>query len=182
MLKTSFPVRAGVKTARTPPVPATITCYWDNSRTRCRRHPWWEDLRAALAPLDQEPTVYLHGDIKSEHLLVDGETVHIVDWEASARGPAARDHAEIMFHLVRDLVYADIGPQRLPGDAIGRVPVTGAVFAWRVVQWLDRRRPGDIETMSLDDLQQLAHAPNSADAVQRLGRFIARSRSYGIPR
>lgn len=40
----------------------------------------------------------------------------------------------------------------------------------------------DIETMSLDDLQQLAHAPNSADAVQRLGRFIARSRSYGIPR
>jgi hypothetical protein len=108
---------------------------------RCRRQPRWDDLRAALAPLDQEPTVYLHGDIKSEHLLVDGGTVHIVDWEASARGPAARDHAEIMFHLVRDLVYADIGPQRLPGDAIGRVPVTGAVLAWRVVKWLDRRRP-----------------------------------------
>jgi hypothetical protein len=149
---------------------------------RCRRQPWWEDLHAALAPLDQEPTIYLHGDIKPEHLLVDGETVHIVDWEASARGPAACDHADIMFHLVRDLVYADVDPQRLPADVIGRVPVAGAVLAWRVVQWLDRRRPGDIGTLSPDDLQRLAHTPNSADAVQTLGRFIARSRCYGIPR
>lgn len=151
---------------------------------RCRQQPWWKVLYAELAPLDEQPTVYLHGDIKPEHLLVDDETVHIVDWEASARGPAVCDHADIMFHLVRDLVYAegDVDSQRLPVDVLSQVPVVGPVLAWRVVRWLDRRRLGDIEILSPDILHRLADTPTPTDAVRALGSFVTRCRDHGVPR
>ncbi|PLW65689.1 phosphotransferase [Streptomyces sp. SCUT-3] len=149
---------------------------------RCREQPWWEDLNGHLHQIDQLPTVYLHGDIKPDHLLVDGETLHVVDWEASSRGPAACDHADIVFHLVRDLAYSAVGLRDLPADAIGRVPSVGPILAWRIALWLDRRRPQDIDALSSSDLNQLAHAPAGADAVLAVGRVVAACRNRGTPR
>ncbi|SFC61555.1 aminoglycoside phosphotransferase family protein [Streptomyces aidingensis] len=148
----------------------------------CRRQPWWEELASMLAPLDDDSTVYLHGDIKPEHLLVDGKAVHVVDWEASARGPAACDHADTMFHLVRDLAYAGVGPQRMPLDLIGQVPVAGPVIAWRVVRWLDRRRQGDIGLLTQRDLRSLAETSTPAEAAHALARLITALRADGVPR
>lgn len=109
-------------------------------------------MHAALAPRPRANSEF-HEDIQPEHLVVEEKTVHIIGWKASAQGSVACDRADIMFHLARDLVYTDVDPQRLPADVIGRVPVSGAVLAWRAVQWLDGRRPCDIETLSPDDLQ-----------------------------
>ncbi|MFG3304694.1 aminoglycoside phosphotransferase family protein [Streptomyces wuyuanensis] len=150
--------------------------------TRCSSQSWWSDLRAALAPLDDLPTVHLHGDIKPEHLLVAGEEVHVLDWEASARGPAACDYADVVFHLVRDLVYGGQVPQHLPADIVGSVPVDGPVLAWRTVLWLDRRRPDDIGAMSRRGLVSLADERIPTHTVQTLARLIAGLRAVGVPR
>jgi aminoglycoside phosphotransferase (APT) family kinase protein len=149
---------------------------------RCHEQPWWEDLNRLLGQVDQMPTVYLHGDIKPEHLLVDGEMVHVVDWEASFRGPAACDHADIVFHLVRDLLYSAVDLRHLPVDAIGQIPLAGPVLAWRVALWLDRRRPQDLGGLSPYDLHRLADAPTGTDAVLAVGHVIAACRNRGTPR
>jgi Phosphotransferase enzyme family len=149
---------------------------------RCRRQPWWQGFYAVLAALDREPTVYLHGDIKPEHLLIDGARVHVVDWEASARGPAACDYADIMFHLVRDLVYARTPQKRIPLDVIGQVPVFGPVVAWRLVLWLDRRRPEDLHSLAQHDIHRLSRTSTPAEAARELGGLIAEFRSNGVPR
>jgi hypothetical protein len=115
-------------------------------------------------------------------LLAEGENVHVLDWEASARGPAVCDHADGMFHLVRDLIYAGMAPQHLPVDVISRVPATGSVLAWRVVQWLDRRCPRNINELSLREFHRIALASTSTEAVRALGRLIALLRAVGVPR
>jgi aminoglycoside phosphotransferase (APT) family kinase protein len=150
--------------------------------SRCRQQPWWNALQSMLTPLDGLPTVHLHGDIKPEHFLAEGENVHVLDWEASARGPAVCDHADGMFHLVRDLIYAGMAPQHLPVDVISRVPATGSVLAWRVVQWLDRRCPRNINELSLREFHRIALASTSTEAVRALGRLIALLRAVGVPR
>ncbi|RBM22520.1 aminoglycoside phosphotransferase family protein [Streptomyces sp. PT12] len=149
---------------------------------RCRRQPWWQDFHAMLAALDPEPTVYLHGDIKPEHLLIDGARVHVVDWEASARGPAVCDYADIMFHLVRDLVYLGAPRQRLPLDVIGQVPAFGPVVAWRLVLWLDRRRPEDLHSLAAHDIHRLSRTSTPVEAARELGGLIAEFRGNGVPR
>lgn len=149
---------------------------------RCRCQLWWQDFHAMLAALDPEPTVYLHGDIKPEHLLIDGARIHVVDWEASARGPAPCDYADIMFHLVRDLVYAGTPQQHLPLDVLSQVPAFGPVVAWRLALWLDRRRPEDIHALAPHDVYRLSRTSTPADAARELGGLIAEFRRHGVTR
>jgi aminoglycoside phosphotransferase (APT) family kinase protein len=147
--------------------------------TRCRSASWWPALREALAALDDEECVHLHGDIKPEHFLASGRMISVVDWEAAARGPAVCDHADAVFHVVRDLVYAHITP--LPVDVIGRLPVTGPVAAWRLLRWLDRRRSDDLSLISYEELRDLMSAAEPTDVVRHLARLVTALRNAGVP-
>ncbi|MFJ5105442.1 aminoglycoside phosphotransferase family protein [Streptomyces sp. NPDC088554] len=154
----------------------------DQFSSRCRQLPWWPDLEAALKPCNELPTVHLHGDLKPEHLLFDGDQLHIVDWEASGRGPAVSDHADVVFHLIRDLIYASVEPPRLPTGTVSQLRATGAILAWRIALWLDRRRFGDIHLVSAHDLYQLAAKDDLAAACGQLARIVAHLRAAGVPR
>ncbi|UZX22764.1 phosphotransferase family protein [Streptomyces tanashiensis] len=149
---------------------------------RCRLLPWWADLAELLAPIDAHPVVLLHGDLKPEHLLVDGDRIHVVDWEASGRGPAVADHADVAFHLARDLIYGDLPYRRLPEDVVRRLVLSGSVLAWRLLLWLDRRRPEDITLVPPGLIRQLA-APNRPIATWALlAQTISSLRARGVPR
>ncbi|WP_327431393.1 aminoglycoside phosphotransferase family protein [Streptomyces sp. NBC_01236] len=154
----------------------------DQFSARCPQLVWWPDLEAALKPCNELPTVYLHCDLKPEHLLFDGDQLHIVDWEASGRGPAVSDHADAVFHLIRDLIYTSVAPRRLPIGVISQVRVSGAVLAWRLALWLDRRRSGDIQLVPAHDLYQLAAEDDPAAACGQLARTISHLRAAGVPR
>lgn len=149
---------------------------------RCRQKPWWTELEDALEPINASPTVYLHGDLKPDHLLVDGERLHIVDWEASCRGPAAGDFADVAFHLVRDLIYAAVSPSDLPTSLIADMPLHGPVLAWRLIRWLDRRRPTDIDLLPADDVCRLATEDRPTRICGHLARTVASLRRAGVPR
>ncbi|MFJ2813722.1 MULTISPECIES: aminoglycoside phosphotransferase family protein [unclassified Streptomyces] len=154
----------------------------DQLSARCRQLPWWPELEAALKPCNELPVVYLHGDLKPEHLLLDGHQLHIVDWEASGRGPAVSDHADAAFHLIRDMIYTSVEPRRLPIGAISQLHVSGAILAWRLALWLDRRRSGDIHLVSAHDLYQLAAEDDLAAACGQLARAVSHLRAAGVPR
>ncbi|MEK8144254.1 phosphotransferase [Streptomyces sp. M10(2022)] len=147
---------------------------------RCRRRPWWAALGRALQSSDAQPVVRLHGDLKPEHLLVDGADLHVVDWEASARGPAAVDYTDVIFHLVRDLLYGDVPPGHVPVDLLTTMPFSGPVLAWRLLLWLDRRRPRDIDLVSTHDVCRLAGEEQAA-GYRSLARSVALLRAAGVP-
>jgi hypothetical protein len=151
----------------------------DQLSARCAGQAWWDRLSGSLATLNDEPPVYLHGDIKPEHFLDDGHAVHVVDWEAAARGPAACDGVDAAFHLLRDLIYTD--RPAWPLDS-GRLPVTGPVAAWRFVRWLDRRRPDDLALVATTDLTGLIGAGDTPDVLRRLAQLITVAREAGVPR
>jgi aminoglycoside phosphotransferase (APT) family kinase protein len=150
--------------------------------SRCHHELWWPDLQALLRPLDQEPVVHLHGDIKPEHLLVHETATYVVDWEACGRGPADCDFADAIFHAVRDLIYADVEPDQISDSILAELQTTSPLLAWRVIRWLDRRRTDDLAALSLPDLYQLASAPTPASAVRRLARLVAALHEHGVPR
>ncbi|THA83292.1 aminoglycoside phosphotransferase family protein [Streptomyces sp. A0592] len=154
----------------------------DQLTSRCRRRPWWAVLEGFLHPLDSQPVVYLHGDLKPEHLLVDGERLHVVDWEASACGPAVVDYADVVFHLVRDLLYDGVPPERVPVELLTAMPFSGPVLAWRLLLWLDRRRPHDIDQLSSHDVSRLAGEDQPTAAYRALARSVALLRVAGVPR
>ncbi|MEU2393305.1 aminoglycoside phosphotransferase family protein [Streptomyces sp. NPDC007369] len=154
----------------------------DQLSPRCRLRPWWKVLGRALQSLDEEPVVRLHGDLKPEHLLVDGADLHVVDWEASARGPAVVDFTDVVFHLVRDLLYEDVPPGRVPVDLLTAMPFSGPVLAWRLLLWLDRRRPRDIDLVSTHDVCQFADEEHAAAAYRSMARSVALLRASGVPR
>ncbi|MFF9321671.1 aminoglycoside phosphotransferase family protein [Streptomyces sp. NPDC014735] len=149
---------------------------------RCQLLPWWEALDAALRPIDAHPVVHLHGDLKPEHFLVDGERVHVVDWEASAGGPAVLDYTDVAFHLVRDQVYEGVAPGDVPVDLLTGLPFSGPALAWRLLLWLDRRRAQDIDRATVHDVRRLAAEEQAAAAHRALARTIARLRATGVPR
>lgn len=149
---------------------------------RCRLRPWWAALAEALQPLQSHPVVHLHGDLKPEHLLVDDHQLSVVDWEASARGPAVVDFADVVFHLVRDLLYAGVKPGRVPIDLMIRLPFCGPVLAWRLLLWLDRRRPQDIDLIAARDIHRLAAEDQASAAYASLARAVSALRAAGIPR
>ncbi|MGW1258428.1 aminoglycoside phosphotransferase family protein [Streptomyces sp. NPDC002513] len=154
----------------------------DQLSSRCRQLSWWHDLEAALEPCDELPTVYLHGDLKPEHLLSDGDRLHIVDWEASGRGPAVSDQADAVFHAIRDLIYTAPTPRRLPIGIISQLGAPGVALAWRLALWLDRRRSGDIHLIPARDLYQLAAEDDPAAACEQLAGHVSRLRTAGVPR
>ncbi|MEJ8650775.1 aminoglycoside phosphotransferase family protein [Streptomyces sp. MS1.AVA.3] len=154
----------------------------DQLSSRCRQRPWWTGLESAVRPLDQEPVVYLHGDFKPEHFMDDGEELHVIDWEASARGPAQCDYADAVFHVLRDLAYEGDASRRLPIKVMSSLPVSGGVLAWRLVRWLDRRRPLDIDLITSRDIHDLAGTSTSTAGIRQLACLLGRFRSKGVPR
>ncbi|MFY1676671.1 aminoglycoside phosphotransferase family protein [Streptomyces sp. WMMC905] len=154
----------------------------DQLSSRCEQLDWWSDMEDTLESYGSARTVYLYGDFKPEHLLVDGEQLYIVDWEASGRGPAASDQADATFHVVRDLIYGAAQPRRLPIGIISRLGAPGPALAWRIALWLDRRRPGDVRLVRARDLYQLAALGDPAAACEQLARMIAVLRTEGVPR
>lgn len=154
----------------------------DQLSQRCRQQPWWAALAEALRPLESHPVVYLHGDLKPEHLLVHDHQLSVVDWEASARGPAAVDYTDVVFHLVRDLLYTGAKPDRVPIDLITRLPFNGPVLAWRVLLWLDRRRPQDIDLIAARNVHRLAAQDHAVTGYASLARTVSALRTAGVPR
>ncbi|MET9849721.1 aminoglycoside phosphotransferase family protein [Streptomyces ossamyceticus] len=154
----------------------------DQFSQRCRQRPWWAALAEVLQPLETHPVVYLHGDLKPEHLLVHDHHLSVVDWEASARGPAVLDYTDVAFHLVRDLLYMGVKPSRVPIDLIARLPFNGPVLAWRLLLWLDRRRPRDIDLMAFRDLHRVAAEDHAATGYASLARAVSAMRTAGVPR
>ncbi|MFD7975984.1 phosphotransferase family protein [Streptomyces sp. NPDC059071] len=149
---------------------------------RCRLLPWWVDLAELLAPIDSHPVVRLHGDLKPEHLLIDGDRLHVVDWEASGRGPAVADHADVAFHLARDLIYGELPYRRLPEDVVRRLVLSGSVLAWRLLLWLDRRRPEDITLVPPGLIRRLAVPNRPVTTWALLAQTISSLRARGVPR
>ncbi|MFH8668763.1 aminoglycoside phosphotransferase family protein [Streptomyces anulatus] len=154
----------------------------DQFSPRCRSLPWWSVLGEALQPIDSHPVVHLHGDLKPEHLLVDGGRLHVVDWEASACGPAVLDYTDVVFHLVRDLLYGGMPPARVPVDLLIRLPFSGPVLAWRLLLWLDRRRTQDIDLITAHDVYRLAAEEQVASAYRSLAQTVALLRAADVPR
>ncbi|MGW0992005.1 aminoglycoside phosphotransferase family protein [Streptomyces sp. NPDC002523] len=154
----------------------------DQMSLACRRLPWWKSLETSLEPCDALPTVYLHGDLKPDHLLFDGSRRHVLDWEASGRGPASSDHADATFHLIRDLIYSSVPVHRIPAGLISQLCVPSAVLAWRLAMWLDRRRAGDIRLLPSHDLYRLVAEDDPAAACRELARTISHLRAAGVPR
>ncbi|MFI6473978.1 aminoglycoside phosphotransferase family protein [Streptomyces sp. NPDC050516] len=154
----------------------------DQFSPRCRWLPWWAVLSEALQPIDSHPVVHLHGDLKPEHLLVDGERLHVVDWEASACGPAVLDYTDVVFHLVRDLLYEGVPPGRIPVDLLTRLPFSGPVLACRLLLWLDRRRTQDIDLVTTHDVYRLVTEERAATAYRSLAQAVSFLRAFGVPR
>lgn len=152
----------------------------DQLSKRCRSRTWWPQLCQALAALDGEGCVYLHGDIKPEHFLRSGSTVHVVDWEAAARGPAVCDLVDAAFHAIRDLVYS--GVSLLSIDVVAQLPVTGPAAAWRLLRWLDRRGTDDLDLVATEDLRDLMASPDPSSVVRIFALLITGLRDAGVPR
>jgi hypothetical protein len=149
---------------------------------RCRTYVWWKPLYARLLVVETDPTVYLHGDLKAEHFLVTDNEVHVVDWEACSRGPAVCDSADVVFHVLRDLLYDGHLVQPMTVTLLGRLGTPGAVLAWRLIRWADRRRAGDLALIPSRDLDELSLETNPVTACQRLTQLIVALRARGVPR
>jgi hypothetical protein len=154
----------------------------DQLSPRCQLRPWWAALSEALQLLDSQPVVHLHGNLKPEHLLVDNGKLHVVDWEASARGPAVVDYTDVAFHLVRDLLYEGVPPGRVPVGLMARLPFSGPALAWRLLLWLDRRRPQDIDLITVREIRDLTAEEQASAACASLTRAVSLLRSTGVPR
>jgi hypothetical protein len=161
---------------------ATSTHLTAQLSARAATMPWWPTLADHLRQLDEQPLVRLHGDLKPEHLIVGPEDIYVVDWEACARGPAACEYADVIFHLARDLVYAGDRP-RLPLDILAEFPPGLPVaLAWRLVQWADRRRPDDLALLPATLLLQLTQERDEARAATLVAAIVTRMRALGTPR
>jgi aminoglycoside phosphotransferase (APT) family kinase protein len=148
---------------------------------RAQSAPWWAAIAEGLRALDDEPAVYLHGDLKPEHLLTSTGGVWVVDWEASARGAAACDHADAIFHLLRDLIYTDqstVDTAPVAASPVGLAPA----LAWRLTIWADRRRPADLDHLPHDVLATMAAGMEIPAAVEATAAVIRRMRRAGTPR
>jgi hypothetical protein len=65
---------------------------------------------------------------------------------------------------------------------ISQLPVTGSAAAWRLLRWLDRRGPDDIDLVPAEDLRQLMASPDPPSAVRTLALLITGLRNAGVPR
>lgn len=148
---------------------------------RTRAEPWWEDLSEAIEATDLGPVVYLHGDLKAEHFIVDHHRVAVVDWEACARGPACHDRADALFHALRDLLYLGWGLHQLPHGLLQRLQIPGPVMAHRVLLWLDRRPPHGMEAASRRNLDRLMLA-EPAEVSRCAADLLSAAMRQGVPR
>ncbi|WP_306369395.1 phosphotransferase family protein [Nocardiopsis sp. CC223A] len=149
--------------------------------SRARARPWWDDLGTALESLALEPVVYLHGDLKAEHFISSGDRVSVVDWEACARGPAACDHADALFHALRDLLYLT-SSRRIQHERLERLQVPGPVMAWRILLWLDRRPALCPNAATRRSLRRLMEEPKPMNVSRIAAHAITEAFDLGVPR
>lgn len=150
---------------------------------RARSRPWWPELGERLRILDSVDNVRLHGDIKPEHFIATDHERYVVDWEAATVGPAVLDHADFLFHTVRDLVYAGRStPEQLSSGRARGMQALGVTLAWRVVLWTDRRRPADLDLLPRRSLATLAATDEPADLLAHLASIITVMAEHGTPR
>ncbi len=149
---------------------------------RCRGYAWWEALSAALLLVEANRTVYLHGDLKAEHFVDAGDVVYVVDWEACSRGPAVCDYVDVVFHIVRDLLYGGAAVRSTTVDSLAELSVPGSILAWRLIRWLDRRRPNDLDLASPDHVLELVQQVDPALACLQAVNAINTLRARGVPR
>jgi len=149
---------------------------------RCVRRDWWAELSISMFQLETEPTVYLHGDLKPEHLIVDGDDLYVVDWEACGRGPAVCDYADVVFHLIRDTLYDEAAHRQMPTGLLAGFGASGPILAWRLIRWLDRRRPQDIDLAPPPDVFDLLAEDDPVRACEKLARLVSVLQMAGVPR
>lgn len=144
---------------------------------RLRALPAWPRLHDRLLVLDALPVIHLHGDLKPEHVITGNRGMHLVDWEACARGPAVLDEVDIAFRVAREVAYADL-PEGSVADVMTASLAHAAAMAWRLALWLDRRHDSGTEELTalFDDLAELA--TNGAPA-QSAARIVNRARTAG---
>lgn len=150
---------------------------------RWTQQTWARNLQAALRATDQQPCVLLHGDIQPRHFLHTSDQISVVDWETASRGPVGLDHADAVFHTLRDLAYQgslDPDPSAISA-ALGRVTEGTPFLAWRLVLWADRRRPEDLSLLPARLLHQLLASRTADDAIATTWRIIATMRDAGTP-
>ncbi|MFJ4829308.1 hypothetical protein ACIP79_05185 [Streptomyces sp. NPDC088747] len=87
-----------------------------------------------------------------------------------------------MFHLIRDLLYTGVKPGSVAIDLITQLPFSGPVLAWRLLLWLDRRRPQDIDLVAARDIHRLATEEHAATGYSVLARAVSDLRAADVPR
>lgn len=147
---------------------------------RASTMPWWPTISEKINELDQQSTVYLHGDLKAEHILTTSAGLCVVDWEACARGPAVSDHADTYFHLARDLIYG--GNTRTAIEATHLPTGLRAALAWRLVLWADRRRDQDLANLPAALLCDLATGRDPQTTLRDAAAIIEHMHRLGTPR
>ncbi|MGH3426886.1 MAG: phosphotransferase, partial [Candidatus Dormibacteraceae bacterium] len=148
-------------------------------RGRFRALPIWPRLLTHFQVLDMLPIVRLHGDVKPEHLLVDAvDTVTVVDWEAIYRGPAVLDEADIVFRILREVVYANL---TLTAENLALLPWTHthmAALGWRIALWLDRRHRTLTDPIA-SLVERITQLPNEAQPLDALVSIMRMARMEG---
>lgn len=141
----------------------------------------WPAVREAAQLLDGSTIVRLHGDIKPEHFIAQGELDYVVDWEACAYGPSVCDEADFLFHLVRDLVYLDGHVDLLPTVRTDDLNALAAAAVLRLALWADRRRLSDLGHISLTTMMAMMGSESERELARKLVRTVSEMKSRGTP-
>lgn len=138
----------------------------------------WPQLCGHLRCLDTLPVVWLHGDVKPDHILTEAGHAVLVDWEACSRGPAVLDQADATFRVLRDLTYAS----RLTPDAtvrLSRARHHMIALTWRLTLWLDRRH-STLSQRAVALADRIARLPDAVDPIATAASVLSDAQRRGV--
>jgi hypothetical protein len=139
---------------------------------------FWPRLRCHLRSLDTLPVVWLHGDVKPEHILTGAGHAVLVDWEACSRGPAVLDQTDATFRVLRDLTYTS----RLTPDAtasLSRTKHHTIALTWRLILWLDRRHDA-LSQGAITLAERTARLPDVLDPIATAANILRDAHRKGV--